>query len=126
MIKSVRAYLLEIPLSKPYHLSFADVVSFPSVIAVIETADGRRGLGESTALPGYSSEKAEDIWAFVGENGGRFPGRPVGEAIEMLNSAPGGSSFAVTPLMTALETIEHDRELGLGGGRIRAGTRGHS
>ncbi len=114
MIKSVHAYQLDIPLIKPYHLSFADVVSFPSVITVIETADGQRGLGESTALPGYSSETAEDIWGFVRENGRRLPGRSVGEAMGMLNSAPDGSSFAVAPLMTALETIEYGRELGIG------------
>lgn len=115
MIKSVRAYLLDIPLTKPYHLSFTDVISFPSVITVIETADGRRGLGESTALPGYSAETAEDIWSFVKKNGDKFSGRPVVEAIEMLSLAPGGSSFAVTPLMTALESIEHGGELGIGG-----------
>jgi L-alanine-DL-glutamate epimerase-like enolase superfamily enzyme len=116
MIKSVHAYLLDIPLTKPYHLSFTDVVSFPAVITVIETADGRRGMGESTALPGYSSETAEDIWGFVRENGGRFPGKLVGEAIKMLDSTRNGSSFLVTPLMTALETIEHGKELGIGGG----------
>ena len=115
MIKAVRVCLLDIPLARPYHLSFTDVVSFQSVITVIETSDGRQGLGESTALPGYSSETAEDIWGFVRENGGRLPGRTVREAVEMLNSAPGSSSFAVTPLMTALETIEDGKELGIGG-----------
>ncbi len=116
MIKTIRACLLDIPLARPYHLSFTDVVSFRSVITVIDTADGRRGLGESTALPGYSSETAEDIWSFVRENSGRLPGRTVGDAIDMLTSVPGGSPFAVTPLMTALETIKHGGELGIGGG----------
>lgn len=115
MIKSVRACLLDIPLTKPYHLSFTDVVSFRSVITIIETADGRQGLGESTALPGYSSETAEDIWNFVKTNGGRLPGRPVKEAVDLLNSTPGGSSFVLAPLMTALETIEYRQELGIGG-----------
>jgi L-alanine-DL-glutamate epimerase-like enolase superfamily enzyme len=114
MIKSVHAYLLDIPLTEPYHLSFGDVASFSSVVTIIETADGRKGLGESTALPGYSSETAEDIWGFVKENGGRFPGKLVGDGIKILNATL-GPSFAVTPLMTALETIERGRELGIGG-----------
>ncbi len=115
MIKSVRTLLLDIPLTKPYHLSFTDVVSFPSVIAIIETADGRQGLGESTALPGYSSETAEEIWDFVIKNGKGITGKSVGEAIEMLKAVPYGPAFAKTPLLTALETLEFGKELGIGG-----------
>lgn len=112
MIENIRIYQLSLPLKEPYHLSFRELLHFDTFIAVVYR-DGRSGAGETTPLPGYSSEDAEQVWAFANEVGPRLLGRDVEEAREVLNPYIQKMPFAVTPFLTALETLEEQNGMAL-------------
>lgn len=117
MIKRINFHKLNLPLKKPYHLSFGEVRHFDTFIVSIHDGSGT-GLGESTPLPGYSSETPEDVWAFGREIAPRLIGKGPEAAREILSPFIKSLPFAVTPFLTALEGLSgwldtplHDVEL---------------
>ena len=66
-IKKAKAGLIKSVLKKPYHLSFATLDYFESIVVYIRTEDGAEGIGEAVALPGYSWENTADVLFVVNQ-----------------------------------------------------------
>lgn len=109
MIEKIDFYQLNLPLTEPYHLSFREVRHFDTFIAVIHEG-GRMGIGETTPLPGYCDETPEQAWAFGQEIGLGIIGKGLEEAREALNAHVKKAPFSVTPFLTALETLEGQKD----------------
>jgi L-alanine-DL-glutamate epimerase-like enolase superfamily enzyme len=106
-IKELAIYQVDIPLLEPYHLSFSEIDSFHTILSVVRTEDNIIGIGESTALPGYSSESLEEMWKFGAEWGRIYPGSDIDDIIEKLQPFCSTSPFCVTALLTPLEMIKY-------------------
>ena len=105
-IKDCTIFLVNIPLVEPYHLSFSDIDSFDTIITIVRDENNVLGIGESTALPGYSSETLEDMWKFAIKWGKHFPGSEIEDVIEKIKPYCRKLPFCVTPLLTPLEMIK--------------------
>jgi len=104
-ISKLSLFQFDCPLTESYHLSFGDVDHFSMIWALAESDDGKIGIGESTALPGYSDEDIETMWNFVGTHGRNFPGANANVIIESLIPYCETTPFAVTPLVTSVEML---------------------
>ncbi|MFZ7102760.1 MAG: mandelate racemase/muconate lactonizing enzyme family protein [Peptococcaceae bacterium] len=105
-IKKVTAYLVDIPLKDPYHLSFTDLNSFATIFVEIVTTEGCKSIGESVPLPGYSHETLKNAWTFVTNQGGILPGICIKDAITKLTPFCENNPYSVTPILTALEFLD--------------------
>jgi o-succinylbenzoate synthase len=104
-ISGVTAYRVRLPLIRPYHLSFGALEAYDSLFVQIQNNDGEEGYGEVTDCPGYFVQGISDAWDFVCAYGPELPGKdPEGTLEDIMNRAH-HSSFAATPLLTALETL---------------------
>jgi L-alanine-DL-glutamate epimerase-like enolase superfamily enzyme len=104
-ISRVSLYRTEIPLTKPYHTSIADISFFTTVLAVL-SAEGKQGVGEGTPLFGYSFETPEKVWEIVRTQGYGLLGKQTGEAYASLGPWQEKAPFATTTLMSALEMLD--------------------
>jgi len=59
---AVDAWLLKVPLERPYKLSFGPVKEFETVLVRVTRPDGAEGYGEATLLTGYTDETVADTW----------------------------------------------------------------
>lgn len=103
-IESVKIWRVELPLRQPYHLSFGSVHAFESIFLQVNS-DGGTGWGESTPLPGYSDEKADDVWQFLTTHSRDLPGCQLDEALRRAQGAA-GPHFASAPLVVALGELQ--------------------
>jgi len=60
---AVEAWLLKVPLERPYKLSFGPVKEFETVLVRVTRQDGAEGYGEATLLTGYTDETIGETWA---------------------------------------------------------------
>jgi L-alanine-DL-glutamate epimerase-like enolase superfamily enzyme len=105
-LERIRLTRLRVPLKVPYRLSFRPVEHFDTIVAEIETKDGRTGLGEATVLTGYTEETIEASWRAAGEIAGRLEGMDFPSAKRLLGSLLKRLPFTVTAFGTALEMAE--------------------
>lgn len=100
MIKKVSLYKTELPLEKPYVLSYGLMDCFKSIIAVIDI-DGNLYSGAFTDLPGYFSVSLSDIW----ENSNSFAkgiiGKDEKKVLKTINSEK--KEMILSPINIALE-----------------------
>lgn len=66
-VATVDAWLLQLPLARPYRLAFGPVTGFDTLLVRVTQADGASGWGEATLLTGYTDETIEGTWARAGE-----------------------------------------------------------
>jgi o-succinylbenzoate synthase len=103
-ISGVMAFMIRLPLIRPYHLSFGTLKAYDSVIVRIQ-GDGKEGFGEATDCPGYYIQGLSDAWKFVCAHGPELPGKGPEEALKSIIDEEDTLSFAATPLLTALESL---------------------
>ena len=97
-------YHFKLPLIKPYKLSFTTLNELDTFI--VKLNDGKnRGIGEVTALYGYSWETSKNIKEFISY----CISEPdtISKLKEIVNSNIGKNPFAVTPILTAIEIFEN-------------------
>jgi o-succinylbenzoate synthase len=104
-ISGVMAYMVRLPLARPYHLSFGSLEAYDSLFVRIQADDGKEGFGEATDCPGYFVQGLSDAWKFVCANGPQLPGKDPETALKRVMDREHHLSFAATPLLTALETL---------------------
>src|SRR5438093_11291014 len=65
-VREVTLRRVEMPLDRPYPLSFnqVDMAAFDAIVAEVRDSDGRVGWGEVTILPGYTHETVATGWDF--------------------------------------------------------------
>ena len=105
-VKHISAYRLEIPLTRPYHLSFGAVQSFSMVVAQVWTDRGRYGLGETTAAPGYSHESLDEIWSFTKTWAPKLIGLDLDDALALLMPRCELTPYSVAPLANGIEMMQ--------------------
>ncbi|MEK9606552.1 MAG: hypothetical protein VW352_09770, partial [Gammaproteobacteria bacterium] len=64
-IQGIEVRHLDLPLIKPYALSYRTFESFEPYLVKITTSDGKTAFGEQHISPGSSSETREGGWSFL-------------------------------------------------------------
>lgn len=105
VVMGASALRLLVPLTSPYRWRGGVVEHFDTVLALVTDDDGRTGVGEGTAVAGYSFETPDDVWASVALWLQRLPGRPVPELLTETAQAARRAPFAVAALRGALEHL---------------------
>lgn len=105
-IANVRISRVQIPLKKPYVLSFATLDHFVSVQAEVDLEDGQRRVAEVVPLYGYSEETEESILEFLHFNGPRLRGLSLAEARACASERLESQPFACSPLLTAIDLFD--------------------
>jgi L-Ala-D/L-Glu epimerase / N-acetyl-D-glutamate racemase len=102
---------VQLPLVRPYVLSYRTFTEFEPIIVEARDADGRIGWGEGHISPGSSSETREGAWAFCLEYAAAIVGKDTTAAKAMIAANMGASKVAATALLTAIEMLEDHRLL---------------
>jgi L-Ala-D/L-Glu epimerase len=102
-IEHITLYLLRVPLSTPYRLSFGPVLAFDTMLVELRDADGRQGLGEATYLTGYTDETVEGGWALAQNLAREYSGRATDDIASRLKAHYETAPFTATAFNTALE-----------------------
>jgi L-alanine-DL-glutamate epimerase-like enolase superfamily enzyme len=61
-LEKITVYRLQVPLTRPYRLSFGAVEHFDTIVVELVDGDDGVGLGEATVLTGYTDETIDDSW----------------------------------------------------------------
>lgn len=94
---------LRLPLQRPYALSFRTLHHFDSFLVTI-SARGLSGQGETTPLPGYSSESPETVMTDLNAWGRELVGLTLEDALERMSPRQRAAPFAATAMITAVES----------------------
>ena len=96
---------LDLPLVRPYRLSYRTFEQFEPFLLELEAEDGSRGFADGHVSPGSSSETRAGAWAFLDRHlqaaGGRAPAEALAQVLEEFEQ----SKVAATTLATALEHL---------------------
>jgi L-alanine-DL-glutamate epimerase-like enolase superfamily enzyme/uncharacterized membrane protein YfcA len=108
----IDAWLLRLPLVKPYRLAFGPVEALDTVVVRVARDDGAEGYGEATLLTGYTDETIGETWAKVGEVAGalRSPSFDLGATLDGLDAS---HPFLTTAFRTAMEMADESPSLSL-------------
>ncbi|GAC1300872.1 MAG: dipeptide epimerase [Vulcanimicrobiaceae bacterium] len=106
-IAGARFDWLRVPLKVPYELSFGRICEFDVFVSAYAFADGTIGYGETTPLPGYSSERPDRVWEQVRALAGTLAGA---DAREVAGRAAGPVRYPLlgTVMSHDLATVESD------------------
>ncbi len=105
-ISGILALRTRLPLIRPYHLSLVTLDHFESILVRIRT-NGKEGFGETTHVPGYFHETPEDAWHLIEKWAPEIIARDPQSVLREISETERPLSFAVTPLITALEELIH-------------------
>lgn len=103
-IKGVSTFRTRLPLARPYHLSLVTLNEFDSVLIRIRV-DGIEGSGEITNVPGYFHQTPEDVWDLIEKWAPGMIGQSPELVLREISKTERPLSFAITPLLTALEEL---------------------
>lgn len=116
-ISGISALRTRLPLIRPYHLSLVTLDHFESILVRIQT-NGKEGFGETTHVPGYFHETPEDAWHLIEKWAPEIIARDPQSVLREISETERPLSFAVTPLITALEELIHT-SIKTGRGKVR-------
>ncbi len=102
-ISNAHIFQTKLPLKKPYELSFAKIEHFSSCFIAIETDEGGIGIGEATALPGYSSETHGMIWEVLAQFRSQLISLNETQARKIVDNHFKKLPFAASALGTAID-----------------------
>ena len=102
-IERVDVRRLEIPLTRPYRLSFGPVTHYDTIVVEVAGDEGQRGFGEATLLTGYTDEAIGESYALACELGRALPGMTRTVACAQLQALGARAPFVATAFHTALD-----------------------
>jgi len=102
---AVEAWLLKVPLERPYKLSFGPVNEFDTVLVRVTRSDGTEGYGEATLLTGYTDETIGETWRRTRELIGAMAD-PAFDAEAALSALDASHPFLTTALRSADEMAQ--------------------
>lgn len=105
MIDSVAVSYLQIPLERPYRLSFGPVTRYDTILVEMRAADGRCGFGEATLLTGYTDETFPESWNLAKELARALCGKSFEQIIISLEGLIPRAPFVCTAFHTALDML---------------------
>lgn len=103
VIRAARAAAVTVPLRAPYVLSFVTLEAVTARLIRVELDDGRSGLGEVVALPGYGAETDADVAAAHARLAASLPGRSLAEARAATLAGAADVPFAASAVLAALD-----------------------
>jgi L-alanine-DL-glutamate epimerase-like enolase superfamily enzyme len=104
-IDSLTLYRLQVPLTKPYKLSFGPLHAFDTILVEARDEDGRRGYGEATYVTGYTDETVDESWALAQQLARECAGQSAGSMLARLETHFSPAPFTATAFATALEML---------------------
>ena len=108
-ISKITIYRLNVPLIKPYKLSYNTFHSFEPLLIQITDDNGNEGWGEQHISPGSSSETREGGWKFAKIISNLILNKTFLKAKDIILSHSSKSIVASTALHTAIDMLEdHD------------------
>lgn len=114
-----RALRVHIPLTDPYRWRGGTIECFDSTITVLVDDTGAAGLGEGTAVEGYSAESPDDVWAEVGAALPTLPGSELADSLARTAARVTAAPFAMASVRGALESLSGEVELDADGSPVR-------
>ena len=105
-IIKVNLFRLDVPLIKPYKLSYNTFNSFEPLLIHIIDKNGKEGWGEQHISPGSSSETREGGWTFARVLSKLILKKSVIEAKKVILSYSQFSKNSLNKTITAIEMIE--------------------
>src|SRR5215472_4456971 len=97
---------VQLPLIRPYVLSYRTFTEFEPIIVEVRDGDGRVGWGEGHISPGSSSETRDGGWTFCREHAAAMIGKDSSETKAVVARDVAASKVAATALLTAIEMLE--------------------
>ena len=105
-ISDVTLHRVRIPLHVPYNTALGVIAALDTIVAEVRNGEGRSGFGETTIIPGYTSETVDGGWAFCREHAARLVGMEPARAKPLLAAHRARHSHAVSVLNVAIEMME--------------------
>ncbi len=105
-IDRLTLYRLQVPLTKPYKLSFGPLHAFDTILLEAQSADGHRGYGEATYVTGYTDEAIDASWELAQRLAGEFAGLSGATIQARLEPYFTSAPFTATAFNTALEMLQ--------------------
>lgn len=105
-IRKISLYDTRLPLKVPYASAIATLDCFSSLFARIENEEGIVGVGECSAVSGYSPETPAQAWAFAQKAAQQIVGKCAHFAREWLAAFHSRFPFTNTAFLCALEELE--------------------
>ncbi|WP_103174765.1 mandelate racemase/muconate lactonizing enzyme family protein [Paracoccus sp. SY] len=106
-ITKISVRRLNLPLVRPYRLSYRTFEVFEPFLVEIEDADGRTGFGDAHVSPGSSAETREGGWAFLTAQARAAIGCRPEDAKASILDVSDQSKVAATSLVAAIEVLEN-------------------
>lgn len=107
-IEKVTLRRLNLPLIRPYRLSYRTFETFEPFMIEVEDSDGNTGFADAHVSPGSSSETREGGWAFLLSSISTILGQDAEEAKRRVLELFEDSKVAATALVSAIEVLQHD------------------
>ncbi|MDP2737969.1 MAG: mandelate racemase/muconate lactonizing enzyme family protein [Pseudorhodobacter sp.] len=107
-IRKITLRRLNLPLIRPYRLSYRTFETFEPFLVEVEDVDGASAFADAHVSPGSSSETREGGWAFLDRHIRAAIGTAPEEAIAATLARFEESKVATTALVTALEHLLDD------------------
>lgn len=104
-IKKITLRRLNLPLVRPYRLSYRTFHEFEPYFFEVESDQGTLGFGDGHISPGSSSETREGGWEYLLSLCPNLIGCDLYEAMELIQARFYESKVASSALMTALEVL---------------------
>ena len=111
IISKITIYRLDVPLIKPYKLSYNTFYSFEPLLIHIVDDQGNEGWGEQHISPGSSSETRDGGWTFARVISKLILNKKLYEAKEIILSNSSISIVASSAIYTAIEMLEKNNIL---------------
>ena len=111
IISKITIYRQDIPLIKPYKLSYNTFCSFEPLLVHIVDDKGNEGWGEQHISPGSSSETRDGGWTFARVISKLILNKKLYEAKEIILSNSSISIVASSAIYTAIEMLENNNVL---------------
>ena len=105
-IISVHLFRLDVPLIKPYKLSYNTFHSFEPIIIRMIDNNGKEGWGEQHISPGSSNETRDGGWTFARILAKLIIKKPLNEAKQIISSLSHFSKVAASAMITSIEMME--------------------
>ena len=106
IISKIKIYRLNVPLIKPYKLSYNTFHSFEPLLIHIFDDEGNEGWGEQHISPGSSSETRDGGWIFARIISKLILNKKLSDAKEIILSHSNISVVASSAIYTAIEELE--------------------
>ncbi|MEK6593645.1 MAG: enolase C-terminal domain-like protein [Pseudomonadota bacterium] len=111
VIKEIIVRQLELPLTKPYKVSFRTYTEFEPIVVEIVAEDGQNGWGEAYIPAGSTFETIDSAWQFCTEHAEKLVGKTASESHRIIDRQVPSAPFAACAILSALAMLTRNTAL---------------